>query len=97
MYRLPSAVLAFLVALGPALALDPPARYDYTPRMPVKIVRVAHLGAACQDRLQRYGCSFVKGGVCWVLVAITLPPGWYSGVVRHEKAHCNGWPGHHPR
>lgn len=81
----------------PALASAPPTRFDHPPKIPVKIVRAEHIPKICRNPAQKIGCSFAGGPRCVIYIARKLPKDWYSGVLRHEKAHCNGWPGHHPR
>jgi hypothetical protein len=46
-----------------------------------------------------YGCAYPAEGLCYVVYSYD-PSGkdkrMESNVWRHEIAHCNGWPAHHP-
>jgi hypothetical protein len=90
-----SLALSILVP-GAALASPPPARYDYKPKMPVKVIRVDAVPVLCKNAMQKIACTWPAKRSCVIVIAKQLPRGWYSGVLRHERAHCNGWPGSHP-
>lgn len=87
-------IAAVTVALVANLA--PPARYDYEPRS------AYHVSYLKQDKLQRIcsseatgagdmvlGCSLPELGL--VYVAKGMRPEVADIILRHEKAHINGW------
>ena len=43
-----------------------------------------------------FGCALVGKKSCDVLIADDLVGPGYEDVLKHERAHCHGWPGHHP-
>lgn len=69
------------------------------------------LTVKCKKPLMTIGCSAVAGDYSWCRVFIVaddyiakmpIQPREamglsYESVLRHEIAHCNGWPGDHPR
>ena len=79
--------------------VDPPARYDHPhPNMVVKRLPASEIDAFCRGigaraPLPIKGCA--KGGTkaCAVVIARNAP----DIVLRHERAHCNGWSVRHPR
>jgi hypothetical protein len=98
-------LLAWLIVLTvpiPGLAegfhvpVAPPARFDHPhPNMVVRYLTPAEVDALCRriggrapKGLPILGCS--KGGprAC----AIVLPLDDDGTILRHERAHCNGWP-----
>ena len=66
--------------------------------MPVKIVTVS-TEKLCpkRPRMSVLGCATVVHGKCWILISHKPLPIPRSEVIRHERAHCNGWASHHPR
>ena len=94
----PMLVAAITVALVASLA--PPPRYDYEPSVPY------HVSYLPQERIQRIcaketaaragvtlGCSLPELGLIYVTEG--MQPGVQSVILRHEKAHINGWPSSH--
>jgi hypothetical protein len=80
--------------------LLPPPQYDVPPPMPVieKIMGWDELQKFCTQKTGRIlipgqyilGCAHREIKVCYV---------WYTGnaaTLRHERAHCAGWPANHP-
>ncbi len=80
--------------------LLPPPQYDHPPTIPVIDRVLSH------DEVQRLcprvagmaiapgqfftGCSQIINGTCYI---------WRvddAATLRHERAHCSGWPGNHP-
>lgn len=90
------------IALAGLLSVQsPPARFDY----PAKNVEVVERSAGEVNKLCRIlsgyrgrsrilACALPRKNRCLIL----FPRGASrTGVLyRHEQAHCNGWPGHHP-
>ena len=74
----------------------PPLRFDH-PFAGKVIIEQVDLAGQWQH-CQPYGgwaCAFVIYGVCHIYVIAE-----HSGdrdLMRHEIAHCNGWPADHPR
>lgn len=90
---------AITVALVANLA--PPARYDHEPRA------AYHVSYMPQEKLQRIcagevhtqgdmvlGCSMPDVGL--IFMAKGLKADVADVILRHEKAHLNGWPHSHP-
>lgn len=81
--------------------IQPPPQYDIPPKVPVieRIISWDEVQKLCAARAGRvmvpgqfiYGCShYEPGKVCYI---------WYTGdaaTLRHERAHCAGWPPNHP-
>ena len=74
----------------------PPARYDH--EMPgLTVMQFPMIGVKRVCGKQRIACAPVGDGKppCWIVIPNTVPIG--GAVYRHERAHCNGWPRHHPK
>jgi hypothetical protein len=41
------------------------------------------------------GCAHVQTGSCWIILAPDAATHFGELVLRHEIAHCNGWPADH--
>src|SRR5688572_17978722 len=83
----------FLISM-PAMAVEewlPPARYDH----PYK-GRTVVLNRTCPGAPDSLACAWVEGSTCKVALAPSLRGERRRVNMRHEVAHCNGWPGHHP-
>lgn len=103
-----TAALVFDVAWAVAGEnLDPPIRYDHHPNMPVVINRAANPDILCKRWTRRYGLVYPKRHrfkACAGVIPkptrclMILPDGDVPfEIIRHEYAHCNGWPANHPR
>jgi hypothetical protein len=94
-------------------AFAPPARYEGTPKVKTHIVAVpvSQIGKLCHKpgRLL-FGCArfYNNPRRCVVIIPDKAFPNWAwpeggtlvvrpGDVLKHEMAHCNGWPSHHPR
>jgi hypothetical protein len=94
--------LALMLALAlasPALAgeMPPPAEYDrpYQGQLLItQVVTVAELTAFCRG-VSTSACARVGVDFCHILMLQDEPAS--AEVLRHELAHCNGWPKDHPR
>jgi len=97
---------ALIVALllAGAWGPPPPAEYDrpwtgpgvlhVVPSRP-DIVRALCAGAPGAPLA--LACAIRSGADCWILIARDLDPRRHGALLRHERAHCNGWPASHPR
>lgn len=81
-------------------SLAPPPRYDHEPRVAYHISYVSQpkLQRICRGEVQRkgdlvLGCSLSELGL--IYIADGLSPDVRRLIVRHEKAHINGWPHTH--
>ena len=93
------ALLAFcFVAMATATQAEgetrlvPPARFDYEPRAPYKVLNidVAMLNTICPSPFgQVWGCTSTRRHVIWLRSGMNA--GMRAAVLRHEKAHLNGW------
>jgi hypothetical protein len=93
----------------PDLRLMPPKQYDHPYSGPGVLLIIP---AASQNEVREwcpdavfpkagaYGCAQMKGWGCRVVIAPVADMKAVGltkdMVVRHEVAHCNGWPNHHP-
>jgi hypothetical protein len=95
----PLAVLIFLALMSSAAAYaDPPARFDHPNKNAIvkwasreEVWRICHHGSEIP-----VGCALLPphgGKPCLVLVTHTWDD---ARLLRHEIAHCNGWPANHP-
>lgn len=81
----------------------PPAIYDHTFRGTLRIHhhRMGEVNSYCLGT-PVYGCSPIGGikGVCDIRIVTPgidgIEKSFYMRVLRHEIAHCNGWPAGHP-
>ena len=80
--------------------LAPPARYDFEPAVPyhVTYLQQESVQKICADDAKRgdlvLGCSLTSLGL--IYIAKGLSPQVRAVILRHEKAHINGWPHHYP-
>ena len=89
------------LALAASLAYaDPPVRYDHAPTLPIFVMVVSNPDAVCSAAPQfqaiagqLYGCAIPTDDRCLVV----LGKGYTQRLYRHERAHCAGWAGTHPR
>lgn len=103
------AILAITLLAAPAAALDyilPPKEYDhpYTGRLEVveahsqDHVRELCAGTKFGVKIGALACSLRWADRCQIVVApdaIKAKGFALHAVMRHEIAHCNGWPGDH--
>jgi hypothetical protein len=91
-------LLAFLAGIHatPVVAIEPPARYRGTPEITVKVVRTDSVSTLCRNAEQSEGCAYLGEQLCLVVIRRDISASRYAEVLRHELAHCRGWPGHHP-
>jgi len=75
---------------------EPPARYDHPYDGPVveQVLSLAQVREICG--YENWGCAWITAGTCY-RVLLSDGPVSVSFLRRHETAHCNGWPGDHPR
>jgi len=103
--------LALLLALVPAAQAQviPPAQYDrpYGGSLTVNTVPTQRaLAEICPQAAARtpnmIGCAWRSpdGSQCRITLvsdAVLVALGsTRARILRHERGHCNGWPGHHP-
>jgi hypothetical protein len=81
----------------------PPVKYDkpYTGKLTIERVTIEQLLARCTNaNVRSLGCAFRSAADCLILLvddASIKAAGWtYELMLRHETAHCNGWPASHP-
>ena len=106
-------IAALLLLSSAAYAADPgmpPQRFDHPydgEVIPMQMSTQQRLQNFCEDMGAKangsniLACSFIRRGRCYIF---SVPEkdieAWgYSlnTVMRHERAHCNGWPPDHPR
>jgi hypothetical protein len=77
--------------------LEPPPQYDHPYRGPVVEQRLSVLQIIQLCRGLGEGCAFVDKGVCHIALPSDEKDTRLMALMRrHEVAHCNGWPSHHP-
>ena len=83
----------YLCACG---VIVPPPRFvhPYMGHLEVRYVPYEVANDICpfSQGARGWGCAIVRDGSCLVI----LVDGASEDVLRHEVAHCNGWPGEHP-
>lgn len=100
-------VFAMLMAYGVIKANAqqhlPPLEYDkpYPGKLTIEEVTLAQLLATCSTAYaSSLGCAFPGKDRCHIKLlseASIQAAGWtVELMLRHERAHCNGWPGDHP-
>lgn len=75
----------------------PPSRFDgpYRGELHVVVVPLAQMAANCMGLA--YACAFGGPGYCRIYLPKEASGAVLAALRRHEIAHCNGWPAHHPR
>jgi hypothetical protein len=96
---------ATLLFVTPCLAQQlhlPPVEYDrpYNGKITIETVTNAQLRAQCANaNMSSLGCAFPGLNSCRILLvdeASIRAVGWtVELMLRHERAHCNGWPQSH--
>jgi hypothetical protein len=73
--------------------MPPPVRYDHATAKPWHIVSMPE--PALDDRCHQkvLACTYRLNG-CTTYIRPQLRH--YELLLRHERAHCNGWPANHP-
>jgi hypothetical protein len=85
--------------------LDPPAEYNhpYTGELTVHLIDRANVWRECSEngrhkvRRDAAGCAELDGDTCTVYLAKRTRRAPLDAILRHEIAHCNGWPADHPQ
>ena len=79
---------------GCSLYLQPPPEYDYPHpgELTVQKADPHKVHFLCQNP-RSSGCAYVRPDHCLVIIANI---GRDNELIRHEQAHCNGWPADHP-
>ena len=97
------AILLLSTSVAQAQQHLPPIEYDrpYTGKLTVEVVTRAQLLATCSSALaSSLGCAFPSKDRCHIKLLdeeSIRAVGWtVELMLRHERAHCNGWPGDHP-
>ena len=88
---------------SPSQMYLPPAEFDrhYDGKLTVETVTSERLRTQCANATQSsLGCAFPGPNRCRIILvdeASIRAVGWtLEGMLRHERAHCNGWPQSHP-
>lgn len=78
----------------------PPAEYDHPYSLPISIqtVSLEDVPAACGLKGHIDACAFRHPLACRVIYPRVQDVGTDKlvALIRHETAHCNGWPANHP-
>ena len=85
-----------VLAADPLRSLLPPARYDHEPTRPyhVREVSQARIDALCRGEVEaagRSGLGCTLPGIGAIYLLDGMPRETRAVVLRHEKAHINGW------
>lgn len=92
-------VLLIMTLLSSAdnLASSPPWRFDHPYRGHLVVHEVSASWAECSKRgAHADACAWTKNGSCYIISPMNLSRAERTSIVRHERAHCNGWPADHP-
>lgn len=102
-YLLATAAVFLCVTNCQAQTHLPPVEFDkpYTGKLTIEVVSLAQLVATCSSASwASLGCAFPGKDKCHIKLldeAAIRAAGWtVELMLRHERAHCNGWPGDHP-
>ena len=80
------------------LVAEPPPQYDHAFHGQVIEQRLSQLQLFFLCHGPTAACSWLRKGVCHIVIADTEKDGRAIGLMRqHEIGHCNGWPGNHPK
>ena len=106
---IPSFLSSFVVAVLMFISIPShqmnltPVEYDkpYPGKLTVEVVTRAQLLATCSSALaSSLGCAFPGKDRCHIKLLdeeSMRAVGWtVEAMIRHERAHCNGWPQDHP-
>ena len=101
-------LVAGLIALASTSAFasgvtTPPARYDHPhpdmlviERSPAEVDRICRaIGAHSRANSRIVACAPIGKARCAIVIPKNHPQ--KAALIRHERAHCNGWPANHPR
>ena len=98
MLRLTIATAVMLAAMLPANAqIVPPAQYDHPFRGTLTIIEMEspmEIHQVCQD-VSIYACALHDHPSTWCKIYTLKSLAKNKWLLRHEQAHCNGWPGDH--
>lgn len=84
------------------MTFDPPEKWfdvPYEGEIRIKIYEADHLKEVCSMLAGTeilHGCAQRWPYFCMIWVSAALPPDFQENIIRHEKAHCHGWPNTHP-
>ena len=102
-YFLATAIVLALFATSASAQMVPPPEYDRAYKGHLIISRVDstnEVGRLCGQTGPMISCSQLRDNECDIIVAtddIIRDLGYPVDIVlRHEIAHCNGWPKDHP-
>lgn len=81
--------------------VDPPADWfdRPAPRIEPRLLPRERAFLVCKlatKKAGQFGCATAYQTVCDVTVVEDLPKPLRDAVMRHERAHCHGWPADHP-
>lgn len=89
--------LVALTILGSPIVEEPPARFDHAFRGTVAVMYGSEADMIARCRRMVFACALIGPGRCMIVIWNDLPDATKQTLIRHERAHCNGWPAHHPR
>jgi hypothetical protein len=84
--------------------IEPPAKWQFEPIDPVEIIELpqAQIISFCSvttEGYEQFGCTrqaSPESPHCRIFIAREAYENFKKRLVKHEIAHCNGWPGDHP-
>lgn len=100
-------VSAALATGAAATPLEPPERFDhpYPGDVQINLMDSRFVGRECREwsggpaPSDAAGCAWVaddSARTCVVVIAARTKKAPIADIIRHEIAHCNGWPADHP-
>ncbi len=69
----------------------PPKKYDYEPRTSYNVIILPEKQANELCRQKVWGCALIGKKNSVIIIRNTLKGKFLDIVLRHEKAHINGW------
>jgi hypothetical protein len=99
-----AAALAACSTGAAASPLVPPERFDfpYPGDVQINLMDARFVGKECREwgagrsPSDAVGCAWVADdGTCVVVIAMRTKKAPIEAIIRHEIAHCNGWPPDH--
>jgi hypothetical protein len=100
MLRVTMLIMLGLVWPTMAQTLCPPAQWDFPYKGKLTVHQVDHNQIVVHCRANHpfsgmiAGCAYPGRGACTVYINSSARDP--ACALRHEIAHCNGWPSHHP-
>lgn len=87
------ALRAVIIVVTAWWLMPPPVQYDRPIKMRMRYESTAQLMARCGG----WACAYPWMRPCTVFLPNDQDRSTVANLLRHERAHCAGWPNNHPR